>query len=404
VNALRAQVLNIGRRIIPDLKAANEVRSLLFDTKMPAAMKSHAKAWFPVLAGFIIGMIVGSWHSQLTGMQVELAQHIANFPFPPAANMPKLESALGETHSEETVCLEFGDATPSSRVRPSSADMSNCLLDTKLDNYFQLLSDVLVGLPFAGRCNLSNGCQPPQAPYDENLRRFGNDWPPDGYTMIGKERLANFRAAILEVNRNRIPGAIAEFGVWRGRAMMMAAATQKYDPFSVLPRDLYLCDAYGSFGKYGNANDFLAVPLEKVQGAFETFGLNNDNIYYVKGLFSDTVKEWVDRKDPIAVLRVDGNFYSSYQDVLYAVYENVPVGGIVIFDDVMSHEQVMQCWKDFKEDQNIPEELVRIDQHSAWFRKTKDVPEELVRIDQHSAWFRKTKDVKIDQSQKHQVN
>ena len=76
------------------------------------------------------------------------------------------------------------------------------------------------------------------------------------------------------------------------------------------------------------------MPLEKVQGAFETFGLNNDNIHYVKGLFSDTVKEWVDRKDPIAVLRVDGNFYASYQDVLYAVYENVPVGGIVIFDDL----------------------------------------------------------------------
>ena len=35
----------------------------------------------------------------------------------------------------------------------------------------------------------------------------------------------------------------------------------------------------------------------------------------------------------IAVLRIDGNFYESYQDALYYLWELVPVGGFVIFDD-----------------------------------------------------------------------
>ena len=54
---------------------------------------------------------------------------------------------------------------------------------------------------------------------------------------------------------------------------------------------------------------------------------------------------------------------------MYTMYEDVPLGGIVIFDDVMSHPPVKRFWTDFKTDQNLPEELNRIDTHSAWFRK-----------------------------------
>ena len=54
---------------------------------------------------------------------------------------------------------------------------------------------------------------------------------------------------------------------------------------------------------------------------------------------------------------------------MYTMYEDVPLGGIVIFDDVMSHPPVKRFWTDFKSDQNLPEELNRIDTHSAWFRK-----------------------------------
>ena len=94
-------------------------------------------------------------------------------------------------------------------------------------------------------------------------------------------------------------------------------------------------------------------------------------------MFTNTTASWVERTDPIAVLRVDGNFHDSYEDVMYATYENVPVGGIVIFDDVFSHDSVMQFWHDFRADHGLVEQLVRIDVHSAWFRKKK-----LVKLDQ----------------------
>ena len=50
-----------------------------------------------------------------------------------------------------------------------------------------------------------------------------------------------------------------------------------------------------------------------------------------------------------------------------------PVGGIVIFDDVMSHRNVMQFWNDFVRAYDMPEKLSRIDKHSAWFMKQQEV-------------------------------
>ena len=93
------------------------------------------------------------------------------------------------------------------------------------------------------------------------------------------------------------------------------------------------------------------------------------------GLFQKTVP--LIESDPllskIAVFRIDGNFYDSYADALYYGYDKVPVGGIVIFDDVFSHAAVMRAWLDFKSDQGLVEELNRIDRHSSWFRKQKAV-------------------------------
>jgi len=204
--------------------------------------------------------------------------------------------------------------------------------------------------------------------------------------MIGNERLENFRAAIEEVNRNNIPGAIVEMGVWRGGAMIMAAAAQKEfkEAGGTLDRHLFLFDAFEEIPKasYGNSSDFLFNSQQDVVDAFESFDLNDSNIHYKKGLFQHTAQELQTDAllTQIAVLRVDGNFYDSYQDALYYGYEKVPVGGIIIFDDVMSHPSVMRAWKDFKQDQGLTEDLNRIDQHSAWFRKEIKVRVEMTKM------------------------
>jgi len=244
---------------------------------------------------------------------------------------------------------------------------------------------VLVGLPRGGRCGGFGQCALANIlPFDDELRLFGNDWPPFGYTMVGSTRLENFRAAIDEVNRNAIPGHIIELGVWRGGSMVMAAAVMAES--KRMKRDLFLFDIFGDIAGYGTSTSFLAVPEEEVRKAFDSFDLSGPHLHFVKGLFKDTLPAWKDKQDQqIAVLRIDGNFYDSYQDALYYLYEKVPIGGIVIFDDVMSHPSVMRAWTDFKKEQGLVENINRIDKHSAWFRK-----EKVIKIDW--SFFREPKD------------
>ena len=79
--------------------------------------------------------------------------------------------------------------------------------------------------------------------------------------MVGKVRLENFRAAIEEVNRNGINGAIIEMGVWRGGAMILAAAVTLQASSN---RDLYLFDAFETIPGYGRGKDFLLNSMEEV--------------------------------------------------------------------------------------------------------------------------------------------
>lgn len=294
-----------------------------------------------------------------------LAAELRNSFQPPLDLVVPMNTGLSTTNPPLQKCLDLQlDDDTKNRVLPSPTETDKCLLYSKPSLYIQTVMTFAVGTPNQLRCHFHSGCTK-YVKYDENLRKYGNDWPPFGYTMVGKVRLENFRAAIEEVDRNGIRGAIIEMGVWRGGAMILAAAVTLQ---AASNRDLYLFDAFESIPGYGRFKNFLENSMEEVQGNFDLFGLNGPNVHFVKGLFKDTIPTWK-KGTSIAVLRVDGNFYDSYQDAMYTMYEDIPIGGIVIFDDVMSHPPVKQFWIDFKSEQNLPEDLNRIDTHSAWFRK-----------------------------------
>lgn len=246
-----------------------------------------------------------------------------------------------------------------------------CLIDYPASAYIKLLSLTLVGTPLGGMYRGGHDVGSLPQPYDEAFRFIGADWPPFGYTMIGKSRMHNLRCIIEEVNQKGVPGAIIELGVWRGGAVMFASGITKESGIS---RDLYLFDAFEAIGTYEpGAMEFLATSMEDVQGYFRSFDLDGPNIYFEKGLFKDTLPAWKDKNIQIAVLRVDGNFYDSYQDAMYYLYEKVPVGGFVIFDDILSHPDVMRFWLDFHKEQGLTEVLNPIDVHATWFRKEKKI-------------------------------
>lgn len=260
---------------------------------------------------------------------------------------------------------------------------------SKLPNYpgfalelLHLAKEALTGslMDELGRCNGGRGgCELSHvAPYKHSLRLGGNDWPVAGHTMVGHKRLDNIKAAIESVVSANISGDFAELGVWRGGASIYARLVIKCLNQNHTRRSLVF-DAFETMlglNMYKGASSYLSVTEDEVRRNFAKYEVLEGTHFY-KGFFSASLPRFatqyrtVNRTEGrnIAVLRIDGNFYSSYQDALYELYDFVPVGGIVIFDDVRSHPEVMKFWMDFTKDYSIEEELHGIDDHSAWFRK-----------------------------------
>ena len=251
------------------------------------------------------------------------------------------------------------------------------------NNYLNLLMKMLTGElldPDYGICRrdkfVNGDCVLGNlVPYNSTLRARGRDWPAFGLTMIGTARMIQFKDAIISVIKNNIKGDIAELGVWRGGACIWARKI--LDVYHENKRIVHVFDAFETIPGYNESYmNYLAVSQEKVMSNFKKFDADVNPVKFHKGLFKDTLPHFV-KENPdvksIAVLRIDGNFYDSYQDAMYYLYPLVPKGGIIIFDDVFTHKPVMKFWNDFKHDYSLNEELQKIDSDAAWFEKLQDV-------------------------------
>ena len=82
------------------------------------------------------------------------------------------------------------------------------------------------------------------------------------YTMTGVERLATLITAVDYIVENKIPGDIAECGVWRGGSMMAVALTLLWR--GDRSRDLYLYDTFeGMTAPTEHDRDLHGTPAEK---------------------------------------------------------------------------------------------------------------------------------------------
>lgn len=75
------------------------------------------------------------------------------------------------------------------------------------------------------------------------------------------------------------------------------------------------------------------------------------------------------------------------QSAFYNFYDMVPVGGVVIMDDIRSHAGAQEAWADFQRDQGFTEKVVPVNE----------------RWDAHGGWFIKSKEVVVDFSKKHEL-
>lgn len=212
------------------------------------------------------------------------------------------------------------------------------------------------------------------APYSSGRREIGRDWPAHGFTMIGHARLRNIRAQLERVCEDGVRGDFVELGVWRGGASLYARAVLEALSETLgdraRRRRVHLFDAFGTLGGYGPARNYLAVPLREVKATFRKFDLMSDAVRFHPGLFNETLPRFVRQARPpsIAVLRIDGNFHESYTTALYHLWDRVPLGGTIIFDDFAATAAdpagttgPRAAWEDFKRDHALREQLQPVD-------------------------------------------
>jgi O-methyltransferase len=207
-------------------------------------------------------------------------------------------------------------------------------------------------------------------------RAEGRDWPADAETMIGRRRLDNLEACIVDAVDRGVPGDLLEAGVWRGGAcIFMRAALEACgdtertvwvaDSFQGLPRPDP--ERFPADHVYQSLDLDIAVPLAAVKANFERYGLLDDRVRFLVGWFSDTLATApVER---LAVLRLDGDMYQSTTEVLEALYPKLSVGGYLIVDDY-ALPSCKAAVDDYRAKHEIVDPIEPIDWTGVYWRKT----------------------------------
>jgi hypothetical protein len=165
--------------------------------------------------------------------------------------------------------------------------------------------------------------------------------------MVHEESLIELAHQVRAILALNIPGDFVECGVWRGGASFLMADILRqagvrdrrvwlFDSFAGLPApqavDGPAAVAYTEQTDNAWYHDNCTASLEEVQRSASELGLASYTTL-VKGWFDQTLPTHRQRIGPIALLRIDGDWYASVRCCLDNLYDQVVEGGLVVLDD-----------------------------------------------------------------------
>jgi O-methyltransferase len=206
------------------------------------------------------------------------------------------------------------------------------------------------------------------------------------YSMCGYKRLANVYDLATTVELERLPGALVECGVWKGGCIGLMASVARdfgsrrkivlFDSFEGLPEPTDVDGEEARRYAGGRVQGKMETigrcigPLDTVKELlFGQLGIDQATVEFHQGWFKDTVPVAGPAVGPIAILRLDGDWYESTLVCLEGLYDQVVPGGFVIIDDYRFWDGCRRAVDEFLAHRGVDVRLRHIDFAGSYFRK-----------------------------------
>jgi hypothetical protein len=198
------------------------------------------------------------------------------------------------------------------------------------------------------------------------------------YTLTSVERVYALRQAVTYVSRHGVSGDIVECGVWRGGSMMAVAVTLL--SLGDTSRTLWLYDTYEGMSEpterdvnrgnraarsrwersqHDGHNAWNYASLDEVRQNLIATGYPESRLRFVKGKVEDTLPGTL--PGPIAILRLDTDFYESTYQELVHLYPLLVSRGVLLLDDYGHWRGARDAVDRYLAEHNPPILLDRID-------------------------------------------
>jgi O-methyltransferase len=181
------------------------------------------------------------------------------------------------------------------------------------------------------------------------------------FTMIR----ANMFADNLKMAKkfSHIPGIVVECGVWRGGMIAGIADVLNdnnreyflFDSYEGLP-EAKAIDGESAIAWQQNTHDEryfdnCKAEMKYAEAAMRKAGSTNFTL--VKGWFNETLPSFKPEK-PIAILRLDGDWYDSTMECLVHLYPKVHQGGLILIDDYYTWDGCARAVHDYLSRNSLP--------------------------------------------------
>jgi O-methyltransferase len=207
------------------------------------------------------------------------------------------------------------------------------------------------------------------------------------YTMTTPVRCRSLWDSCRSVLEANVPGCFVECGVWKGgssaiMAMAIKNARQErhlhlFDSFEGLPepteKDGKSAAIYSdgrNQGKLATINQCQAGLDEVCHLILDEIKVRNDLAHFHVGWFQNTIPADAGQLGPIALLRLDGDWYDSTKICLEHLYPLLSPGGIIIMDDYWAWEGCRKATDEYRNQNNIDSPIQRIDGDAGFWVKT----------------------------------